>query len=102
MFFNRAFPYVFGGIFLFVTIFFIVILVSVLSPALRGKMMSGQVKAMKHMVDNSEDELKSMIHTVKSAVDGSENSGTFCKYCGKPIDEDSKYCKHCGERQYWD
>jgi len=20
----------------------------------------------------------------------------FCKYCGKPADDDSKYCKHCG------
>lgn len=23
----------------------------------------------------------------------------YCKYCGKPIDEDSAFCRHCGKRQ---
>ena len=22
----------------------------------------------------------------------------FCKYCGKPIDEDSHYCRYCGQK----
>ena len=24
----------------------------------------------------------------------------YCKYCGEPIDDDSKFCKYCGHRLY--
>lgn len=28
-----------------------------------------------------------------------EEKNAYCRYCGKPIDEDAKFCTHCGKHQ---
>ena len=30
---------------------------------------------------------------------GSNKKTTYCKHCGKEIDNDSQFCKHCGKNQ---
>lgn len=38
--------------------------------------------------------------TAKAIKDGLTKEDTiYCKYCGYPIDKDSKFCKHCGKEQ---
>ena len=91
---------------------FLIVIIQSISPKFRGKMMSKQVKAMKYMVDESKDDLKSIstdvanatkegIKTTTSAIkEGlTERQNSFCKYCGSNIDSDSKFCKKCGKEQ---
>lgn len=97
------------AIILFVTVFMIV---SIVSPKMRGKMMARQIKAAKYMLDEAEEDLrdistrtaqasKSGLSIASGAVKDGFSSGTpkFCKYCSEPIDEDSRYCKRCGKKQ---
>jgi TPR repeat protein/predicted nucleic acid-binding Zn ribbon protein len=34
--------------------------------------------------------------TPKTQPDSAESMGRYCKYCGKPIEEDSRFCRYCG------
>ena len=111
---------------IFVVSIFIFVFAMILSPKLRGRMMSRQIKATKYMLDESKNDLTDMIETggdifvnasknildeheanlknivTKSAdvtKDGITKDKVFCKHCGNSIDDDSKFCKHCGKEQ---
>ena len=53
--------FAFIGLFGFAIFFFIFILTTMLNPKKQGKMLSKQIKAMKHMVDYTKDDLEEMI-----------------------------------------
>lgn len=90
---------------------FIFVFAMILSPKLRGRFMSNQVKATKYMMDNSKEDLKSisddMAYATKDGIkttframkDGFTEESIYCKYCGNKIDIDSKFCKNCGKMQ---
>ena len=81
-----------------------------LSPKLRGKFLSNQVKATKYMVDSSKEDLRyintnmaqarseGVKITAKAIKDGFKDT-IYCKYCGSEIDKDSVFCKNCGKEQ---
>jgi hypothetical protein len=100
---------------------FILFLASLLSPKLRGKMMSRQIKATKFMVEESKDNLKGLYSTTagigiagkKAILD--QNADELRDIAMREADiasagietrarsvkrgltqEDSIYCKHCG------
>lgn len=103
---------------------FVFALVMILSPKLRGKMMSRQVKSLKHMIDESADDFTSIGKTVgrveanvrKGILD--ENEDTLKNVEAREADLDAIriekkanalkkgfssnpketiYCKHCGK-----
>ena len=121
---------------IFIGCVFVFMLIYLISPKFRGKIMSRQIKATKHMMDYSKDDLASIgktagdvgvkvandvvtgneetlknlsttganinkegiAITAKAIKDGLTKEETiYCKYCGQPIDKDSKFCKHCGK-----
>lgn len=96
---------------IFICIVFAFILAMFISPKLRGKMMSREIKARKYMMDESKEDIKSITDdmayatkdSIKTAVgaikDGFTQNNMFCKYCGAEIDTDSKFCKKCGKEQ---
>lgn len=96
---------------LFIIITFIVTLAIIISPKLRGKIMSRQIKAMKYMVDESKKDIENIsinmanaskegiTITSKAIKKGFENENIFCKHCGYKIDADSNFCKKCGQKQ---
>lgn len=67
------------------------------------------INSSKNILDNHGDTLKEMATkraninaegieiTTRAIKDGLTKKIVYCKYCGKPIDEDSKFCKHCGK-----
>ena len=83
----------------------------VVSPKIRAKFMSNQIKASKYMIDEVEDDLtdiatkraninKEGVEITAIAIkDGLNKSTKYCKLCGEKIDEDSKFCKKCGKEQ---
>ena len=99
---------------------FIYTFAMIFSPKLRGKMMSQQVKALRHMTDFSKEDLGSIIkesagmaiRTKKQILD--ENGELLEEIADRETDiearqikkkvraikegleEDSSYCKHCG------
>ena len=88
------------------------VIVLLISPKLRGKWMSRQVKATKYMVDESKDDIHSITSNVadasKEGIETTvraikkgivEDEDIFCKHCGAKIDSDSKFCKKCGKEQ---
>lgn len=97
-------PIVAIGIFIFTFLMMI-------SPKLRGKLMSRQIKAAKYMMDESEEDLKELatksaniakdgVKITSGAVkDGFSSWDNYCKHCGALIDTDSIYCKKCGRKQ---
>ena len=80
------------------------------SPKLRAKFMSKQIKATKYMMDESKEDLKdiadasveanseAITKTVKAVKKGIKDT-KFCKHCGAEIDADSKFCNSCGGEQ---
>lgn len=83
-----------------------------ISPKLRGKWMSKQVKATKYMVDESKEDIhdittnmadaskegvETTVRAIKKGI--TEDEDIFCKHCGAKIDSDSKFCKSCGKEQ---
>ena len=115
-------------ILILVVLTFIFTIALMVSPKLRGKWMSKQIEATKHMMEYSKDDLKDILSTTKSVEvneeimknnvtrkaninkegieitakaikEGLINNKVYCKYCGKLIDSDSKYCKVCGREQ---
>jgi len=111
--------FVIGGISLAIFIF---VLVSIFNPKMRGKMISNQVKAMRHGVDFAKEDLEHMnttlgnlsIDTKKNIYDENEDilkdlasrSANINKDAIKTVTSairegltsDNKiYCKYCGE-----
>lgn len=96
---------------LFIGITFIFTIAMIISPKLRGKMMSRQIRASKYMMDESKEDLKSIsdgmayatkdgIKTTARAIkEGFVGEFVYCKHCGSKIESDSKYCKECGKEQ---
>lgn len=96
---------------IFVAIVFVLVILSLISPKFRGKMMSRQIKAQKYMMDEAKEDLKSISDTMAYATkdgvkttaraikEGLTEESMFCKYCGSEIDSDSRFCKKCGKEQ---
>lgn len=90
---------------------FIFIIAMIISPKLRGKMMSREIRAQKYMVEESKQDIKSISDNVSYATkdgikttvgaikEGLTQDKIFCKYCGNEIDSDSLFCKKCGKKQ---
>lgn len=122
--FNSTFS-TFNVMFIIVSIFsaavFIFVFAMLLSPKLRGKFMSRQVKAMKHMVDYSKEDMEDLNATLgsvsvkskKRILDENEEdlmdmatreaniSKEAIKTKARAVKEgftsdDFVYCKHCG------
>lgn len=100
---------------------FIFVFISIISPKFRGKMMSRQVKATKHMVDYSKDDIEDIgttlggvaVNVKKNILDENEDTlrqmadreanikKDYVKTMASAIKEglnekDTIYCKHCG------
>ena len=100
---------------------FIFVILSIFSPKFRGKMMSRQIKATKHMVDYSKDDLEDIgtnlgnvvLNTKKNILDENEDNlremanrkaniqRDYVKTMANAIHEglkenDTIYCKYCG------
>ena len=98
-------------------VFTIFTILVVFSPRVRGWFMSLNVKAKKHMMDNSKEDIASIssdmadatkegIETTARAIkkgltedSSSTTEKMYCKHCGKEIDIDSTFCKYCGKEQ---
>lgn len=122
--FNQSFS-TFNIIFTVISIFSILIfgfvIAMFISPKLRGKFMSNQLKATKHMIDYSKDELEDIgtnlgnvsINMKKNILDENEDVlreiasreadirkdsiKTYASAIKEGIDnQDTIYCKHCG------
>ena len=95
---------------IFIGLVFVFMIAMFVSPKLRGKFMSSQVKAAKYMMDESKEDFKSISDdmayatkdgvktTVRAIKEGLKDSA-YCKHCGGEIDSDSKFCKKCGKEQ---
>lgn len=102
---------------IFIGIVFVFTIAMIISPKLRGKMMSRQFKSMSYMIEESKDDLAKLSSTAvgirKQILDENEdiltdiaNNEAKIKSVGiksatKAIKEgltekDSIYCKHCG------
>ena len=94
-----------------IAITFIIVIATIASPKMRGKMMARQIKAAKYMLDEAEDDLRDIttkaaqasqsgLNIASGAVkDGFTSGPKFCKYCSESNDEDAIYCKRCGKKQ---
>lgn len=105
---------------IFVVSIFIFVFAMILSPKLRGKMMSRQIKAAKYMLDESKNDLTDMIETggdifvnasknildehesnlknivTKSADVTKDGIETTVRAIKDGITKDKVFCKHCG------
>lgn len=106
---------IFSAMFIIVPILAVVIfgftIAMMISPKLRGKMMSREIKARKYMMEESKDDIRdisnNMAYATKDGIkvatgairDGFKQDTLFCKHCGNEIDADSKFCKVCGKEQ---
>lgn len=97
---------------IFIAVVFILVIISIISPKFRGKLMSKQIKATKYMIDDSKEDIKDISDSMSNATkDGiettmraikkgfTEDDKIYCKFCGSKIDSDSKFCKSCGKEQ---
>lgn len=113
--FNQTFS-TFNIIFIITSIFiglvFIFVILSIVNPKFRAKLMSRQIRATKQMIDYSKDDLKDIVDMeadikkgyvktmAKSIKEGlTEENTIYCKHCGSMIDSDSRFCKKCGKEQ---
>lgn len=111
----EVYNYVFWIFFVLIAVFiflsFIFVFASILSPKFRGKLMSRQVKASKYMMDESKEDIKSIVDdmvyasedgiakTTNAVKKGLTEDLMYCKKCGSLITSDSLYCKNCGSKQ---
>lgn len=116
-----AFNIIFIVASVFIALGFIFVILSIVSPKFRGKMLSRQVKATKHMVDYSKEDFEDIgtnlgnvaINTKKNILDQNEDAlrdianreanikKGYVKTMVNAIhegltEEDTIYCKHCG------
>lgn len=94
-------------IIMIVSIIFSIILMT--NSKIKGKILAKNIKAARYMMDETKEDLKAINdigayaqsdaikRKVKAVKQGLQNE-TYCKYCGKNIEEDSIYCKYCGEK----
>lgn len=116
--FHQIMFYIIGGITAFIFIFVFVLF---LSPKLRGKMMSNQVKALRHMTDHSKEDftkIKTNLEEtgIKAKQEILENNYDILKDLNiqeaeikteaikktinaikEGLDTGSQFCKHCGK-----
>lgn len=108
---NQLFNVIFCGSLILFAVIFVIVIITIVSPKARSKMMGRQIKAMRYMMDDNREDLEKMAtmgfgfgkDTLKKAQavkDGFEDNNICCKYCKAIIDNDSMYCKVCGKRQY--
>lgn len=118
--------FIFDALFVIVPLFiltiFVLAIAMAVSPKLRGKLMSRQIKATKYMFDESKDDLTDIgttvgnvaANTYKNIIDANEDNlrETFTKQANMSKDaiettvraikdgitkDASIYCKHCGK-----
>lgn len=110
MFNFELFNIMFTIIPIFILIIFIITIAIIISPKLRGKMMSRNIKAVKYAMDESSDDLKTINDIAANAESNAITTKTkafkkgfkdeiYCKHCGYLIDSDSTFCKKCGKKQ---
>lgn len=92
-------------------ILIILILTIGFSPKMRAKLLGRQVKTMKYVMDENEEDLRYLSNkkaeigkegveiTASAVKEGLKGNTKYCKYCGAKIDSDSKFCKECGKEQ---
>lgn len=115
------FNIVFTIVSIFTAVVFIFVIVFLVSPKFRGKIMSRQIKATKHMVDYSKEDLEDLgtsmgnlaVNMRKNMLDQNEDTlkdisdreanikKGYVKTMAGAIregfkEEDTIYCKHCG------
>lgn len=105
---------------IFIGCVFIFTFAMILSPKLRGKMMSRQIKSMKYMINESKDDLQNItttmgdisINSKKNILDKNEENlkdivnksaniskdgiETTVRAIKKGLSNNTIYCKHCG------
>jgi len=103
-----------------IAVIFALTIAIIISPKLRGKLMSQQIKATRHMIDESQNDLKHIAKTMgdvqiksqKSIIDNNlddlkdmsakkaniakEGIKITTKAIKDGLTKDSIYCKHCG------
>lgn len=106
-----VFPVIFIVISCIAAAIFIFVIAMLVSPKLRGKVLSSQVKSVKYMVDDSKDDIahistnmadatrEGVKTTARAVREGLVGETVYCKHCGSVIDADSTFCKHCGKGQ---
>lgn len=119
--FDQTFNIIFIIVSIIMAVVFIVTILTIISPKFRGKMMSRQLRATKHMVDYSKGDLEDIgtnlgnvaMRTHKNILEENEDSlkemmdkeanikKDYIKTMANAIheglkEEDSIYCKHCG------
>ena len=94
-----------------VVIIFITTFAIIISPKLRAKMLSKQIKGMSDMIYDSKDDLRDISNNLadvsrealkmksRAIRGGFEGNYIYCKHCGSSIDDDSRFCKKCGKEQ---
>jgi len=111
------FNIMFVGISVFSILIFCFVIAMIISPKLRGKFMSNQVKATKHMVNYSKEDLEDISSTAinirknilnenedalrdisnKEASIRKDSIKTMASAIKEGLDnQDTMYCKHCG------
>lgn len=103
---------------IFILIIFVFTFVLIFSPKLRGKMMSNQLKSLKHMADYSKEDIKDLsnmlVQSKKDIIDSNyEDLKEINKKCATLESEvlrekikvfkdelinSNTYCKYCGEK----
>ena len=110
MFIFDTFNIMFAIVPIFILIIFIFTIATIISPKLRGKMMSRNIKTVKYAMDEASDDLKSINDITAStesdaiivktkAFKKAFKDEVYCKHCGYLIDSDSTFCKKCGKKQ---
>lgn len=119
----EAMPIIFGGIFIFAIAIFVFVAIQMFSPKARGKMMSKQVEAMKHMTNMSKEDMQDVltnlseisINAKKNILDQNEDvlkdiasrEANISKDAIKTTvsavkegwtqgEDSTMFCKHCG------
>ena len=105
------FDVIFYGILIVVVVIFIFTFVLMLSPKMRGKFLSKQIRAARYMMDESKDDIENistnMADASKTGIEittraikkgFTEDDKIYCKHCGSMIDGDSAFWKSCGKK----